>query len=322
MPATFSGPAWTRQETVSIGAPPKEDRYESAPPKPGTAALFRRNPKGTESRLLRKTRSFALHGYEQNTGNSGLPEPDFNRLVSEVGMVEVRTKPPREMKEISAEWLTMALRESQGLGKEDAVATMEGTGEVEYGVQQLALVEGSIGLQARLLLKYDKEGLDLPASMLLEMPGLGVKEHPALAEEERWYNAELVFLTECRPRAGLRVPRIFWAYANEPQAPAEVRYHWKWANARFPEHPWKMGEYCCLLEDLSEAPRYEDQKLEKEHVDDIVVALARLHAAFWEDESVLERICFQKSGVAGVDVSGVDDLIDGLLESNQVGFPS
>ena len=115
--------------------------------------------------------------------------------------------------------------------------------------------------------------------------------------------------------------RVLWAYSNDHVAPSAtapgLRECWEWANARFPEHPWVLGEYCALLEDLSHCPRYQDLALGEEQVMDLAGAYAKLHASFWEDEDTIGKDCFLKNRPV-TDVRNVEDIVDSLIDRGQL----
>eukprot|EP01052_Picozoa_sp_SAG31_P038344 SAG31_NODE_5105_length_2741_cov_1.134746_5_plen_164_part_00 len=163
MPATFSGPAWGRDEVVAYGAPPKQDAADGYEHMPGTASLIRRNPRKSESVLLRKTRSFALarhegtHGW-QPSGN------DYSCWV-DGGLLEVRCKPPRELAEVGPAWATAVLQESKCLRQADRVASLD------YN-----RLQADHGLRLSLSLTYNSAGDNSelpPTKVLFEAPNFG-----------------------------------------------------------------------------------------------------------------------------------------------------
>ena len=221
MPVSFSGPAWGREEVVSLGAPPKLTTGDGYEQMPGTASLIRRNPRASESVLLRKARSFALHKYEAAHGWQ--PSGNEYSAWGAGGLMEVRCKPPRELAEIGTAWATAALRESkvppnpmwcpQHCGSRLLTNTvcqaLDKGGSVE--ALDATRVEGAIGLQLSLSCSYDADSAESgeapPARLLFEAPDYGIKDHPALEREQAWYATELVFLTECRTKVQPLVSR-------------------------------------------------------------------------------------------------------------------
>jgi hypothetical protein len=104
--------------------------------------------------------------------------------------------------------------------------------------------------------------------------------------------------------------------AAQGERGTELRPHWKWAKGRFPEYPFVLGEYCCLLEDLAHYhASAADAELTLETATAIVHSLAALHGAFWEHEQLSEP-CYKPRH--STDLSEVREVIAATVARGQL----
>lgn len=272
--------------------------------------LVRRKPTALQSRMLRKTRNFALAKFD------AVPAHKEQAAISD--WVEVVTKPPREEEEaLHPQWAVDALRENGTLPPEAIVA----------GMDRRALPEGfertvGEGVIERLCLNYRELPADSwPTNLVLKMPTYGGgADSLSIGQQERYHLAELTFLTEVSHETehAMSLPKIYWHFLRPP-GDGEIRTHWQWARG-VPvyenQYPFQIGEYCTLMEDLYEYPTCVDGSLNREHAESIVKALAALHAAFWGREDVLENPCF--TSTHRVKMNDVKDVAASLLERSQL----
>ena len=304
---------WDRSAPVAFGAPPKRTQE---PRHRGTAAqLVRRNPTPTQAIMLRKTRNFALDKFDK------VPEHQTNYGE----WAELVTKPPREDAEIQKEWVASALRAGWNQPGTSQVRQLEPVDPSLAEIERVEYPEGGRrsageGMIARLGVSYTEqpEEFSWPEQLVLKMPTFGGGEN--VGEQQRYHLAELTFLTEAVHNAShsIALPGVHWFFMRPP-GEGEIREHWRWAKG-VPvydgQYPFELGEYCCLMEDLYDCAPMVDGELEREQAEDIIKALAALHAAFWENEEVIDNPCFKTSKM--IKMNDTKEVVDGLLERSQL----
>ncbi len=152
--------------------------------------------------------------------------------------------------QLSAEWLTDALRRNGAIAEASVAA---------FDPQVIAAGTGFIGQLARVSLAYDRDEPGAPRSLIAKFPAASAAGRE-IGNLFRFYEREIRFYDEIADRVEMRTPR---------------RYHSAMDIAR--------GEYVLLLEDLAPA-RCGDQ-LEGCGIDDARLAvreLAKFHAAWWQ----------------------------------------
>jgi hypothetical protein len=157
---------------------------------------------------------------------------------------------PRNIEEITPEWLTGALRGRGVLS--DAVVTSIECKEIGAGA-------GFLGQLGRLQLTYDRRGSG-PAAIIAKLP----TAEPASREVGnlfRFYEREVCFYEDVAREIELRTPRCFFSAMDVPG-----------------------DEYLLLLEDLSLAGRCGDELAgcSEDEAELIISSLARFHATWWE----------------------------------------
>jgi hypothetical protein len=163
----------------------------------------------------------------------------------------VGTKIPAGPEELTAEWLTEALR-SSGVLKSASVT----------GIQSTPIGEGSgfIGQLAQVALEYDRPEPGAPSSLIAKFPAAS----PAGREIGNlfdFYHREIRFYDEVAPQIDLRTPKRYFSAMDRD-----------------------AGEYILLLEDLAPA-RVGDHAAgcTLAEAELSLRAIARFHAAWWEN---------------------------------------
>lgn len=163
----------------------------------------------------------------------------------------VRLKIPAGPQELTADWLTQALRQT-GTIKEASV-----TG---FQAQTIAEGVGLIGQLARLNLQYDRPEAGAPATLIAKFPAAS-PENREIGDLFRFYEREIRFYEEIADEVEMRTPRRYYSAMD-----------------------LEAGEYVLLLEDLAPA-RVGDQLVcpTPEQVGLATRELAKLHAAWWQN---------------------------------------
>ena len=297
----MSSPVWNRGPISAFGSPPKCDVDT-----PVSSATFRHNqstirrvPNKKQMHMLRKTRNFALHKFSQAYPTEA--DSDW---------ADVCVMPPREPAELRAEWVRSALVESGALPDTASIVGLEA---------QALIPNASLGFVQRFGLNYEGGSRGgWPSHLVLKRTSFGPHEDPQLATEQAYCHAEIMFLTEAVgtvPAGAVLTPIMYWSFCRPP-GNGEIRPHWQWAKGRFPEHPWALGEYCCLLEDLNHNnSTAADEELTMEAASQIVEALAKMHGAFWEAE-LLGNKCFSQR--RSIELADVRTVVSGLVDRSQL----
>lgn len=158
---------------------------------------------------------------------------------------------PRTPADVTAEWLTAALRGTQTITK-SSVTSFDMEPDIAAG-------KGFMGQLARIAVRYDEPELGAPASIIAKFPTHG-PENRYVADLFRLYETETRFYEELADKVDLRTPR---------------RYH----SARAAD----STDFILLMEDLAPA-RVGDQVAgcPKAHAELAIRELAKFHATWWE----------------------------------------
>jgi hypothetical protein len=158
---------------------------------------------------------------------------------------------PRTPGDITAEWLTSALRGTDTITK-STVTSFATDADIAAGA-------GFMGQLARVRLQYDLPEADAPASLIAKFPTYG-PENRAIADLFRMYETETRFYEEVAGKVDLRTPR---------------RYH----SARAAD----STDFILLMEDLAPA-RVGDQVAgcSPAQAELAIRELAKFHATWWE----------------------------------------
>lgn len=161
------------------------------------------------------------------------------------------TRIPRLPQDITAEWLTSALRETHTL----TAASVQSI-EIE---PDIAAGKGFMGQLARIAVRYDRPEPGAPASIIAKFPTHGA-ENRVVADLFRLYETETRFYEELAGEVHLRTPRRYYS-------------------ARCPN----CTDFILLMEDLAPA-RVGDQLTgcSAKQAELVVRELAEFHAAWWE----------------------------------------
>ena len=164
---------------------------------------------------------------------------------------------PRLPEDLTAEWLTSALRETNAIA---------GAKVTSFDVEpDIAAGKGFMGQLARLTLRYDTHEPAAPASLIAKFPTYG-PENRAVADLFRLYETETRFYEQLADKVHLRTPRRYYS-------------------ARCPN----CTDFILLMEDLAPA-RVGDQVAgcSAEQARLAVHELAKFHAAWWESPRLAE----------------------------------
>ena len=164
---------------------------------------------------------------------------------------------PRTPQDLTAEWLTAALRDT-GTIKKSCVTSFDLDPDIAAGA-------GFMGQLARVGLHYDAPEPGAPASLIGKFPTYG-PDNRAIADMFRMYETETRFYEEIAGKVDLRTPRRYYS-------------------ARAAD----STDFILLMEDLAPA-RVGDQVVgcPIEHAELAVRELAKFHAAWWDSPRLAE----------------------------------
>ena len=164
---------------------------------------------------------------------------------------------PRTPKDLSADWLTAALR-STGTISTSTVTSIDVEPDIAAG-------SGFMGQLARVALTYDQREDAAPATLIGKFPTYG-PENRAIADMFRMYETETRFYEEIAPKVELRTPRRYYS-------------------ARAAD----STDFILLMEDLAPA-RCGDQLAGcmRSEAELAVRELAKFHALWWESPALAE----------------------------------
>lgn len=196
---------------------------------------------------------------------------------------------PERLDDLTPEWLTAALRESGELAPTASVTSAER--------QILGEGEGFLGDIARLTLSY--EGGEGPATVIAKMPKLANR---AMGELLGAYERESCFYDEMAADLPLTTPRMYYGDFDRDLASERQEAALKLAD-RTPRlltglmtqlGMWVSGRkkrrYILLLEDIGDAePGDQLTGVSPQRCATVLAALARMHAAYWESETLRNR---------------------------------
>jgi Ecdysteroid kinase-like family len=159
------------------------------------------------------------------------------------------TSVPTGPSELTAEWLTQALRSSDTISK-SSVRSFE-TRIIGEGA-------GFIGQLAQVSLQYDTLEPGAPSSLIAKLPAAAL-ENRELAMFFRFYEREVRFYEEIAATVELRTPRCYFSHFDHG-----------------------TGDFALLLEDLGQGgDQMEGCTLHRAEV--AVRELAKFHATWWEN---------------------------------------
>jgi thiamine kinase-like enzyme len=164
---------------------------------------------------------------------------------------------PRTPGDMTAEWLTAALRGSNTITK-SSVTSFDLDADIAAGA-------GFMGQLARVKLRYDQPEPGAPLSLIAKFPTYG-PENRAIADMFRMYETETRFYEEIAGNVELRTPK---------------RYH----SARATD----STDFILLMEDLAPA-RVGDQVAgcSKAQAELAIRELAKFHATWWQSPKLAE----------------------------------
>ena len=196
---------------------------------------------------------------------------------------------PEQLDDLTPAWITSALRESGVLTPATTVTSSER--------QILGEGEGFLGDIARLTLSY--EGGEGPATVIAKLPKLANR---AMGELLGAYERESCFYDEMAADLPLTTPRMYYGDFDRDLASERQEAALKLAD-RTPRlltglmtrlGMWVSGRknrrYILLLEDIGDAePGDQLTGVSPERCATVLAAIARMHAAYWESETLRNR---------------------------------
>ena len=196
---------------------------------------------------------------------------------------------PEQLDDLTPEWLTAALRESGELTASTTVTSAE--------QQILGEGEGFLGDIVRLTLSYD--GGEGPGTVIAKLPKLANR---AMGELLGAYERESCFYNEMAADLPLTTPRMYYGDFDRDVTSERQEAALKLAD-RTPRlltglmtrmGMWVSGRkkrrYILLLEDIGDAePGDQLTGVSPERCATVLAAIARMHAAYWESETLQNR---------------------------------
>lgn len=159
---------------------------------------------------------------------------------------------PEKPEDLSAEWLTNALRE-RGVINNACVQSFEAKSVNDNGIS------GALGEHVRLRLIYDIRESDAPQSIYAKF-SLSDPDSRAIAHSLKYYEKEVRFYEQISDKVELRTPRCYYSALND-----------------------ETGSCLLLLEDLAPARSGEIAiGCSPAQAELAVQAIARFHATWWE----------------------------------------
>lgn len=194
---------------------------------------------------------------------------------------------PTTTDEITAEWMTEALRGSDTIGADVSVTDVL-TNAADVGV-------GFMGEVARVGLRYDGDAGDAPTQMIAKFatqsPEIKTMMHPT-----RVYEREHRFYEQLAPSTPVRTPDVYHVTCTTSDEPLDE-------------------QYMLLLEDLGGLVLGDQVAgVSPEQAESALVGLARHHAAFW-DGAGLENAPFVPPINGALNKAG-----QGIYEASLPGF--
>ena len=172
---------------------------------------------------------------------------------------------PREPEDITADWLTDALRSS-------GVITTSSATSIDAG--DTSAGHGFTGRIARLAVTYDSHEKEAPRSIIAKFPSYDPAIRAAVTDSAMSYEREIRCYENLLGNVALSTPRRYYS-----------------------AHDAESGECILLLQDLAPA-RFGDNvgTPSREDIDSAIRAIAGFHAEFWESPRLADmdwapRIC-------------------------------
>jgi hypothetical protein len=158
---------------------------------------------------------------------------------------------PRSAEELTAEWLTLVLREASAVSADTAVR--------EIGLEPIGAGSGMAGSLVRLVLTYDAGGTGGPPSVVAKFSASDDRRRSIMGALLGVYEREVRFYSTLADRVRMVTPICYYA-AFQPETHHSV----------------------LLLEDLTgETMGADDESCSPEEGDMAMAAVARMHAAWW-----------------------------------------
>lgn len=163
---------------------------------------------------------------------------------------------PAGPQELTADWLTAALRETDTIGSGVSVESFD-TETIAEGV-------GLLGQLARVTLRYSNGSGDEPQTLIAKFPAV-MQENRDLANALRFYDREVRFYEQIADEVELRTPKRYFSHFDA-----------------------ESGTYVLLLEDM--APARVGNQIEgcsPEEAKTTLERMAHFHATWWNKPETL-----------------------------------
>ena len=165
------------------------------------------------------------------------------------------SNPPTTTSEITADWMTEALRGSSTIGPDTSVSSLS--------FDPAAAGVGFMGEIGKVAVVYDGAPTDAPTTFIAKFPTHS-PEIRAMMHPTRIYEREHRFYGELAEKSSLRTPAVYHVTCVTAEVPEDERY-------------------MIVMEDLSAlAPGDQVGGLSPQQAERALVALAGHHAAFWD----------------------------------------
>ena len=217
---------------------------------------------------------------------------------------------PFSLSEITADWLTRALREQGLINPSTSVAS--------FTSQTIGAEAGFNGDVAILTLDYQgaDENPEAPASLVVKIPI--ASKNRIMGQTMGLYEKEIRFYRDLQPILSVRAPRHYYSALDAADDPDVVMERLQGLNSLpvgvvrvlTKALSWFVRmtprRYVLLIEDLS-SYRLGDQmdNYSAEELRRILAAMARLHAQFWDSEELKSRTWIQPMAATSRIIQGM-----------------
>ena len=161
---------------------------------------------------------------------------------------------PATTKDITVDLLNEVLHENGFLGNSDIVSLKH---------EQIGVGEGFMSDIARLSIKYDSEGNNLPTSIVVKLPTSFPPARKA-GMESGAYERETRFYTEVASKSPLRTPETIYTYLNQDEQ-----------------------QYILIMKDYSHCKKIDiSEGADEELAKTIIIKMADFHTRWWDAKNL------------------------------------
>jgi thiamine kinase-like enzyme len=167
---------------------------------------------------------------------------------------------PKGLDDLTAEWMTAALRSGNGAACPTVISAR---------CEPIGVGAGFAAALARVFLTYEGEDPSAPSTLIAKFASAAANTRAFLNEFDA-YGHEVMFYTEIGERAGIPIPRCFYAARDATS-----------------------GDFVLLLEDLAPAdPGDQIRGATREQTEVVVRRIAEFHARFWDSQELRQTQWF------------------------------